>query len=280
MHFGRPSAGSRQVGERRRRRRGAGLLAASIAAAGLTGALGFLLLTEDGKAMRAAPNLSADLDGIAESLGFGIAAVQLQGQRYTLDTQIYKALDAGAAGSQLGFDTTAAEKRIEQLPWVKSARVRRLLPDRLAVDIVERTPFAMWRTKGGTFLIDGEGRVLVAVTEGEFGLPVVSGEGAAGGAAEILAIASRYPELKRRLIEARRVADRRWDLVLAGGTELLLPVDGPDIAVTRLMQRAPKLIEDATLAAIDLRTPGSLFLRKVDARVQSAAAARPPDAAR
>src|SRR3546814_11135168 len=48
--------------------------------------------------------------------------------------------------------------------WIQDARVSRRLPDTLVVDIVERTPAAIWQHNGRLSLIDKKGLVLEPVT--------------------------------------------------------------------------------------------------------------------
>jgi cell division protein FtsQ len=50
--------------------------------------------------------------------------------------------------------------QIEQLPWVESANVQRVLPNRLRVEISERTPIAFLRTGNQLALIDAHGVIL------------------------------------------------------------------------------------------------------------------------
>ena len=58
-------------------------------------------------------------------------------------------------------DVRAAERRVEAVPYVFSARVQRRLPAAVTIAIVERVPEACVRdAKGGQFTVDGTLRVL------------------------------------------------------------------------------------------------------------------------
>ena len=70
------------------------------------------------------------------------------------------AAGAGARPSQALVDVGAIRERLLHYGWVKDARVLRRLPDTLVIDIVERTPAALWQNKGQLALIDAEGVVL------------------------------------------------------------------------------------------------------------------------
>jgi len=68
--------------------------------------------------------------------------------------------------------------QIEQLPWVESASVQRVLPNRLRVDVTERTPIAFLRIGNQLALIDAHGVILgrPEIADGaDFHFPIVSG---------------------------------------------------------------------------------------------------------
>ena len=52
------------------------------------------------------------------------------------------------------YDLDALRRHVEQVGWVKDARVSRRFPDTLVIDIVERTPAALWQNQGQLALID------------------------------------------------------------------------------------------------------------------------------
>jgi cell division protein FtsQ len=66
-------------------------------------------------------------------------------------------------------------KAIESLAWVEQAGVQRVLPNRIRVEITERTPVAFLRTRGDLSLVDSHGTILERPAEAEFHFPVVSG---------------------------------------------------------------------------------------------------------
>ncbi len=66
-------------------------------------------------------------------------------------------------------------KALESLPWVEHADVQRVLPNRIRVEITERTPVAFLRGANELSLMDAYGVILERPVEGEFRFPVVSG---------------------------------------------------------------------------------------------------------
>jgi cell division protein FtsQ len=78
--------------------------------------------------------------------------------------------------------TVSLEQRraeLERLPWVAHATVMRLLPNRMRVSIVERTPVAFVRQGSHIGLVDGNGVLLTmpvdAQTKEHYSFPVVMG---------------------------------------------------------------------------------------------------------
>lgn len=70
-------------------------------------------------------------------------------------------------------------KELEQIPWIKSATVMRLLPDQIRVSVVERTPVAFVREGQQIELVDADGVLLTMSPEGmtqhHYSFPVVTG---------------------------------------------------------------------------------------------------------
>ena len=86
------------------------------------------------------------------------------------------------AGSDIGrnvFFVPLDERRrqLEHIPWIESASVMRLLPNRIAVNIAERTPVAKVQIGARINLIDAGGVVLgpPASRQTKFSFPVIHG---------------------------------------------------------------------------------------------------------
>ena len=65
--------------------------------------------------------------------------------------------------------------QLEQIPWVESATVHRILPNRIRVELIERTPVAFARNGNEVELIDPHGVILDRPQDMDFQFPVVTG---------------------------------------------------------------------------------------------------------
>lgn len=83
--------------------------------------------------------------------------------------------DANQSVLQIPLDQRRDE--IEQIPWVESASVQRILPNRIRVQITERTPIAFLRSGTELALIDAHGVILDRPEGEDFQFPIVSGVG-------------------------------------------------------------------------------------------------------
>ena len=203
------------------------------------------------------------IERLAVAVGFGVKRVTVDGQQNATDSAITAALGAGPKTLMLAFDTDAAKARLEAVPWIRHARVMRLLPSTLQVVIEERVPYAVWQNKGKTFVVDDQGVVLApALPQAYPDLPLVVGEGAGAHAAALYATLQTYDALKQRMLAALRVGDRRWTLKLRTGTEIMLPDDNIDVALqslTELQQQHGVLERD--FSVIDLRLLDRITVR-------------------
>ena len=80
-------------------------------------------------------------------------------------------------GRNIFFVPLAARRQqLEQIPWIESATVMRLLPDRIRVEVTERTPVAFVEIAGRIGLIDANGVVMDLPRSGEhYSFPVITG---------------------------------------------------------------------------------------------------------
>ncbi|TCZ63332.1 FtsQ-type POTRA domain-containing protein [Roseicella aquatilis] len=258
------SAPSRPSGVRLwlRRRRGllrpAGLGLLGLGAVGAA-VLGVMALDPTGR-------VAGVWDGAAElaaASGLQVKEVVVEGMHHTPPELVREALGVRRGDPILGFDPQFAREQLEQIAWVGNAHVARQLPGTIRVKLEERQPFAIWQREGKFSVIDREGKVVATENIGAFGrLPLIVGAGADRAAAPMVDALRGAPEVQERVHALVRVSERRWNLRLRNGADVLLPEGQEVAAIARLAElQAKQALMDRPLLAIDLRLPDKLVLR-------------------
>ena len=209
------------------------------------------------------------------SAGFRVDGYQIVGlkqmDRKLVDAVVIDELRRAAAiagetkPAQPLVDVTHIRERLLRLGWVQDARVSRRLPDTLVIDIVERTPSALWQDRQRLALIDSDGVVLDRVKIDNMpDLPLVIGPGANARASQLKAILADAPTMQAQLASATWVGGRRWDLSFQSGEIVALP-EGEQAARAALAKFAKADQSNGLLGRglmrFDLRIPGKMIVR-------------------
>jgi cell division protein FtsQ len=234
-------------------------------------ALGALFLVTAIAGMVVGGHTRAVTSAITAASGLAIEKVKITGQSETSEVDVLDRLEIGEAPSLFTFDLDAARARVEELPWVAQATLRKLYPDTLEVAVIERLPYALWQHGDTVSLVDPQGAVISDyVGERYTNLPLVVGEGANVRVDEFLNLILAHPSLLPRVRAGVLVSDRRWNIVLAEAVEIMLPEKDPAAALDRLADldaRSRLLSRD--IAAVDLRLPDRFVVRLSEEGVQA-----------
>lgn len=196
-------------------------------------------------------------------LGLRVKDVLVVGRNMTTREDLLKAVRISRGAPILAFDFKAARDRIEQLPWIKTASVERMLPDTVVIRVHERKPMALWQNDGKFALIDEDGEVITRKNLRRFAdLFVVVGPDAPEHIGGLLELLSTQPGLMRRVRAAVWVGGRRWDLRLTGDIAVRLPEVGALKAWSRLAryEREHDVLSRG-VRVLDLRLPDRLIIR-------------------
>jgi cell division protein FtsQ len=101
--------------------------------------------------------------------------IDVTGMQNVTKAQIMEVMGADI-GRNIFFIPLAQQKaQLEQIPWVESASVMRFVPNRLKVEIHERTPVAFARVGPRISLIDAGGTLMELPQKHKYSFPVVLG---------------------------------------------------------------------------------------------------------
>jgi cell division protein FtsQ len=185
---------------------------------------------------------------------------------------------------------TERRKQLEQIPWVESATVMRLLPDQIRVSLVERKPVAFVRHGQQIGLVDANGVLLTMpvamMAQHHYSFPVLTGIDAGDPLPSRKARIALYERLMTDLdSNGRHLSDQisEIDLTDPEDARVLMPEQGNDVLahfgedhfferyqryknhIAEWRQQYPKL------AAVDLR-----YEQQVVLEMQRGAAATQP----
>jgi cell division protein FtsQ len=203
------------------------------------------------------------LGGATAFAGLRVTTVVIEGRANTPEPLLRAALGVSIGDPILGFSVEMARQRLETLSWVEHATVERRLPGTVVLFLQERRPFAVWQNQSKFVLIDRTGQIVANQNVAEFHqLPLVVGQGAPAAAATLIDALTDRPDLQKRVIAAVRVGERRWNLRLNNGADVMLPEGHEVVALDRLVQlQQQHAVLDRPLAAIDMRLGDRLVLR-------------------
>ena len=259
------------------RRFGVGFAARTAAVLFLAAAVGHGLsigghFDYEGSPWRKLPGKLAGLVGLAAE------DIRIQGLVHHDPETMLLAIGVSPGGSLIGFDAATARRTLENLDWVRSAKVQRLFPNQIEIAVVERQPFAIWQRGGEYYVIDHTGAAMSSVDASQFvSLPLVTGEGAQLAAAELVNQLAANPGLLLQVKAAARVGGRRWTLYLDSGVTILLPEKDwvAAIAEVQRLDETQQLLSKG-IRSVDLRVPGRISV----AVAEIAEDALKPEAAR
>jgi cell division protein FtsQ len=200
---------------------------------------------------------------LARLAGLGLEQVTISGIAQLREAEVLAAGGLGPLVSLPFLSATEIRDRLERVPLVKTASVRKLYPNELVVTLTEREPHAIWQLNGELHVTAADGTVLGLIEDDRFvHLPLVVGEEANVRTAEYLALLDAAGPLRNRIRAGTLVSGRRWTLKMENGMDVRLPEHGAAESLARLvkLEREQKILEKDVLA-IDLRMPDRIVVR-------------------
>ncbi|HET6841478.1 MAG TPA: FtsQ-type POTRA domain-containing protein [Candidatus Angelobacter sp.] len=104
-------------------------------------------------------------------------SIEIKGVQNASRAQVLDVVGEDIGKNVFFVDLEERRHKLEQIPWVESATVMRLLPNRLAISVQERTPVAFVRMGPRISLIDASGMVMgmPANKQVKYSFPVIQG---------------------------------------------------------------------------------------------------------
>jgi cell division protein FtsQ len=140
--------------------------------------------------------------------------IELSGNRIVSREAVLQQFAHDRGHSVLRIPLDARRSALEELPWVESATVQRILPNRIRVEITERTPIAFLRNGTELALIDAHGVILDRPRGENFQFPIVTG-----------LLESMPRDERGRRMQTYQEFLRSIDMVRSGSSERVSEID-------------------------------------------------------
>jgi cell division protein FtsQ len=178
--------------------------------------------------------IGSALGETAGKAGFVVRSIEIKGIKHMERLPVYEAAVDQESTAMPLVDLTTIRDKLLKFGWVEDARVSRRLPDTLVIDIVERTPAAIWQNQGKLALVDKEGVVLAPVPVDKMpDLPLLIGPDANRRTVALNRLLDAAPRIRPMLAGATWVGARRWNFEFQSGETLMLP-EGEELAAQAL----------------------------------------------
>jgi len=172
--------------------------------------------------------------------------------------EVREAAAPAVHGGVLDVNLAAVQARVETLPWVKQASVRRLWPNTLAITVVPERPVARW---GDDALVDASGHIFTPPSlQGFDKLPILHGADSGNTMALFDDFHRANVALSAIGLQVKAFSrNPRGEVAvtLAGGTRIELGSDNARAMLTRFVTVAAPALGTALghAATVDMRYP-------------------------
>lgn len=221
--------------------------------------LGFvtLLLNTDMVAQKIS-DVSKDYYDYTAKAGFVLNDIVVTGREKTTPEELLNVVKLKRGDNFLNINIGEIKARLEKLPWVRQAEVKRLFfPNILQISLEERKVRSIWQFNDKFYPIDYDGEVINATFKPTKPILLVVGDGAPENVNELLESISANQQILERIKVANFISKRRWNLVLddiKSGITIKLPEEDVKKAWKKLLKLdATKGILKRKLTIIDLR---------------------------
>ena len=246
-------------------------LAGTALVAGLAGTVALTGFVMSGRYDAFVTENGRPLDILARLAGFGVERVTITGLSRMYEREVLSTAGIDWRSSVPFLDVDQVRDRLLAEKLIASASVRKLYPNEIVINQVEREPAALWQQNGEIQVIAADGKVIDDLRDERYvNLPLVVGAGANERLQEYLGLIEAAGPLGSRIRAGTYVSGRRWTLKL-DGVDIRLPEAEPAEALARLvrLERENRILEK-DIIAVDLRMADRVVVRLTE----EAAAAR------
>lgn len=242
-------------------------MAGNLFLLGVIFALAFAIITVKTNLIgRKLSDLSTEFYHFTSGIGFNINDIVVTGRNKTSREEIAQAVNLNRETNILNLNLQELREKIETLPWVRQAAVRRrFFPNIIQIDIRERQVQTIWQLDNKFRPIDSEGNVIDAEYTPDHPILLIVGDGAPENITNLMKSITDDKDVFERIKVANFISGRRWNLVLddvENGITVKLPEDHIDEAWKKLLKlNTTQGLLKRKLTIIDLRFPNKVIVK-------------------
>jgi cell division protein FtsQ len=189
--------------------------------------------------------------------GFFIKNVDIKGINHLNQKDILKIINSYNKKNIFNVDLKKIYNEITQNTWVEELSIKKIYPNTLKIDLIEKEPIAIWQNKSVYHLITKNGEIILEANLNNFKkqLPIIIGKNAHKNVYSILQILNIDKNLTKNIWSLTFVNERRWDIHFNQGLTIRLPSTSVKEAWEKIILLSKKFnILSLDLTELDLRS--------------------------
>ena len=197
---------------------------------------------------------------VTQKAGFCVTQIFIEGRTHVALNALKKQLAIEIGDPIFLHSLGEIKQKVESFPWIKEAKIKRLLPGSFYIYLNEHVPLAIWKSKKGFSLIDTKGNIIPCPdSENPSNLPIIIGENAPKNFLSLQPLLEKFAKAIPVIHGALFLRSLRWNLYLENNIVVKLPENDIAHALARL-SHMKHFIAKHLLASIDLRFSDAIII--------------------
>ena len=194
--------------------------------------------------------------------GFFIKNVDIKGINHLNQKDILKTINYYNKKNIFNVNLKNIYNEIKQNTWVEEVSIKKIYPNTLKIDLIEKEPIAIWQNKSAYHLITKNGEIILEANLNNFKkhLPIIIGKNAHKNVYSILQILNIDKNLTKNIWSLTFVNERKWDIHFNQGLTIRLPSTSVKEAWEKIILLSEKFnILSLDLTELDLRSSNNVL---------------------
>ena len=194
--------------------------------------------------------------------GFFIKNVDIKGINHLNQKDILNSINYYNKKNIFNVNLKNIYNEIKQNTWVEEVSIKKIYPNTLKIDLIEKEPIAIWQNKSAYHLITKNGEIILEANLNNFKkhLPIIIGKNAHKNVYSILQILNIDKNLTKNIWSLTFVNERKWDIHFNQGLTIRLPSTSVKEAWEKIILLSEKFnILSLDLTELDLRSSNNVL---------------------